>query len=125
MKLELSPAMQLAFNRARHVALRDRAAEVIARHMLIGILAEEEGKAAALLMDAGADWKCVQAHLGLPVVIDAALPPDLPLHPAMERVMAAARELAMHHGEEGSVSTAHVLLALLTVDETMRTPLTG
>ena len=120
MKLELSPAMQLAFDRARHLALRDRAAEVNARHLLTGLLAEEEGKAAALLLDVGTDWPRLQSKLGLPVEIDAALPPDLPLHPALERAMAAARELAVHHGEEGSVSTAHVLLALLTADDAMR-----
>lgn len=125
MKLELSPAMQLAFNRARRVAMRDRAAEVVARHLLTGLLAEEEGKAAALLMGAGTDWPRVQAHLGLPEQIDADSPPDLPLHPAMERVMSAARELAVHHGEEGSVSTAHVLLALLTADEATRVTLAG
>jgi thiamine-phosphate pyrophosphorylase len=116
MKLELSPAMQLAFDRARQLALRDSAAEVVARHLLAGLLAEEEGKAAALLLGAGAHWPSVQAHVGLPVQIDASMPPDLPLHPVLERVMAAARELAVHHGEEGSVSTAHVLLALMTAD---------
>src|SRR5690349_21038897 len=114
MKLELSPAMPLAFDRSRRLALSERALEVIAPHLLTALLAEDEGRAATLLIDAGADWPSVQSHLGLPRPLDASLPPDLPLHPALERVMASARELTIHHGGEGSVSTEHVLLALLT-----------
>lgn len=120
MKLEPSPALQLAFDRARHLSLRDRAAEVVSRHLLAGLLAEEEGKAATLLMDAGTDWPRVQAHFGLPITIDASTPPDLPLHPALEKMMSQARELAIHHGDEGSVATDHVLLALLTSDDALR-----
>ena len=124
MKLELSPALQLAFDRARQLALVDGAPEVVARHLLTGLLVEEEGKAAALLVQAGVDWPRLQAQLGLPASIDASTPPDLPLHPGLERVMSQARQLTIHHGDEGSVSTDHVLLALLTLDDKTRSDLT-
>jgi thiamine-phosphate pyrophosphorylase len=116
MKLELSPALQLAFDRARQLALRDQAAEVVARHLLAGLVAEEEGKAVALLIQTEMDWPRLQAHLGLPTPVDASTPPDLPLHPLLEKVMGQARELTIQHGGEGSVSTDYVLLALLTTD---------
>jgi len=125
MKLELSPALELAFARARHLALRDHAAEVVARHLLAGLLAEEEGRAAALVLQVGADWLRVQAHLGLPTAIDPANPPDLPLHPTLERAMKHARLLTIHHGDEGSISTDHVLLAVLTIDESACRDLTN
>jgi thiamine-phosphate pyrophosphorylase len=125
MKLEFSPALQLAFDRARQLALRDRAAEVVARHLLAGLCAEEEGKAVALLIQTEMDWPRLQAHLGLPTGIDASLPPDLPLHPLLDKVMSQARELTTYHGDEGSVSTDYVLLALLTTDEATRRELEG
>jgi hypothetical protein len=34
--------------------------------------------------------------------------------------MTQARDLAIHHGEEGSIVTEHVLLALLTALESTR-----
>src|SRR5437763_1013205 len=120
MKLEYSPALQLALDRARQLAMTQQGAEVTPRHFLCGLLAEEEGKAATLMTLAGADWPRLQSHLGLPVELDTSSPPDLPLHPSLEIVMAQARELASVHGDEGSISTDHVLLALLTKAESLR-----
>jgi thiamine-phosphate pyrophosphorylase len=120
MKLEFSPALQLAFDRARQFGLSERAAEVGPRHLLCGLLAEEEGKAVKCLIDAGTDWLRLQMRLGLPMSFDAAQPGDLPMHPSLANVMISARDLAVVHGDEGSISTDHVLLALLSKDETLR-----
>lgn len=125
MKLEHSPALQLAFDRAKQFAAKEQAAEIVARHLLTGLLAEEEGKGVALLIEAGTDWPRLQAHLGLPAQVDTATPADLPLHPSLQNVMSHARELTVHHGDEGSISTDHVLLALLTVDESLCRELAG
>jgi thiamine-phosphate pyrophosphorylase len=123
MKLEFSPALQLAFDRARQFATKDQAGEVDARHLLCGLLAEDEGKPVMCLIAAGTDWPTLQAHLGLTAPMEVASPGDLPLHPALATVMSLARELAVVHADEGTISTDHALLALLTKTEALRTEL--
>jgi thiamine-phosphate pyrophosphorylase len=123
MKFEFSPALQLAFDRARHIAVNDKATEVDARHLLCGLLAEDEGKAVMCMIAAGTDWPTLRTYLGLQTPIDASMPDDLPLHPSLVAVMALARELAVVHGDEGTISTDHVLLALLTKTDSLRTEL--
>ena len=83
MKFEFSPALQLAFDRARHFAARASAAEVEPRHLLGGLLAEEEGKGVALVIQAGADLPRLLAHLGLPATFTGSAP-ELPLAGGVE-----------------------------------------
>ena len=119
MKLEFTPALERAFDLARHVAVRDGSATIAPRHLLAAMLAEEEGKAAALLLNAGIDWPRLQTHFGLP--IDAATEAmRLPMHDSFQSILLRARELTASHGDEGSVSTDHMLLAILTVGATLR-----
>lgn len=129
MKLEHSPALQLAFDRARQFAIGTQATEASPRHLLLGLLAEAEGTAVTLLNQAGTDWSRLQAHLGLassPLPVGgegpklSGEPTDLPLHASLRIVMMQAGELAMHHGDEGTIVTEHVLLALLSVNEGLR-----
>ena len=124
MKLEFSPALQLAFDRARQIAGGEQSAAVTPRHLLRGLLAEEEGKAVALLTQAGTDWPRLQAHLGSPA-LDEIAPADLPLHASLRVVMRQAEDLAVQHGDEGSIVTDHVLLAFLTINESIRQELEG
>src|SRR3954447_9161646 len=102
MKLEFSPALQLAFDRARQIAVGEHSAEVMPRHLLRGLLAEEEGKAVALLIQSGTDWPRLQSHLGASALGEAG-PADLPLHASLPVVMLQAGELAVQHGDEGSI----------------------
>lgn len=125
MKLEFSPALQRAFDRARWLAVVEAAAEIAPRHLLRGLLAEEEGKPVALLVEAGIDWPRLQAHLGLTNPVDAIDTPDLPLHGSLRVVMMQAGELAIHLGGEASILTEHVLLAFLTAMESARNELAG
>jgi thiamine-phosphate pyrophosphorylase len=125
MKLEFTPALQTAFDRARHFATVARTLNVAPRHFLAGLLVEEEGRAAALLADAGADWPRVQQHLGLPAEVDLSKAHELELHPSFQVIMAQARDLAIAHGNEGSIATEHALLALLTVNSSLRQELEG
>ena len=106
-------------------ATRKQAVEVVPRHLLCGLLAEDEGKAVMFLIQAGVDMPRLQAHLGLPVSLDTSDVGDLPLHPKLQSIMTHARDLAVLHGEEGSSSTDHVLLALVTIDEPLRSELKG
>lgn len=124
MRLELSPALQFAFDRARQLATRDQAAEVTPRHLLIALLAEEEGKSVMLLTAAGVELPRLQTHFGLPMQIDTT-PGDLPQHPNLRDIMTQAGNLAIHHGEEGSIATGHALLALLMHDRSLCSELTA
>ena len=124
MKLEYSPALQLAFDRAGQIAAFEHSAEVTPHHLLRGLLAEEEGKAVALLTQAGTDWPRLQAHLGSVAPGEIATA-DLPLHASLRVVMLQAGELAVQHGDEGSIVTDHVLLAFLTINESIRKELEG
>lgn len=121
MKLELSPALQIAFDRACRRAHAESALQVTARHLLAGLLAEEEGMAVALLQSGGVDWPRLQAHLG--VMEEQGEVPEVPLHPALQNVLREAGELTLRHGQDGTISTDHVLLALLTIHESLRTEL--
>ena len=124
MKLEFTPALELAFDRARQFAACANLSEVMPRHLLQGILAEEEGKGVALLIQAGTDWPRLQAHLGLPAADSAETDPShVMLHDSCRDILRNAGDLARHHGDEGSIATDHVLLALLTLDEYLRTEL--
>jgi thiamine-phosphate pyrophosphorylase len=126
MKIELSPALQLAFDRARQLAADQRAAEVGPRHLLCGLLVEEEGQAVQALLHAGADLARLQAHLDLPTEIGLAEHlGDLPVHPKITSAMAQARDVAVLHADEGTISTEHVLLTLLTEEEALRNELAG
>ncbi len=125
MKLELSPALQLAFDRACLFAAREQAVEIVPRHLLLGLLAEDEGKPVMLLSAAGVQMPRLQAHFGLPAPLDALNSGDIPFHPSMQDIMAQARVLAVHHGDEGTIATDHVLLALVTKDECSRRELEG
>lgn len=120
MKLEFTPALELALERARAIAVMQQAVDVQPRHLLAGILAEEEGNAAALLMKAGIDWSRLRAKLNLPALGEAPANASLPVHPSVAEIMRIAREVAIRHGEEGSISADHALLALLTAIASIR-----
>lgn len=120
MKIEFTPALQHAFDFAQRLAGRSQAAEVELRHLLSGLFAEDEGKPAQLATAAGADWPRLQTHLGLPTTLNMSTLGNLPLHPAFREVMIHARELAIRHGAEGSISTDHALLAIVNRSGTLR-----
>jgi len=120
MKIEFSPALQIAFDFAQRLAGQRQSAEVELRHLLSGLFAEEEGKPAQLVAEAGADWSRVQELFGLPTTFADDGLPNLPMHPAFREVMQHARELAIQHGSEGSISTDHVLLAIVNRSGTWR-----
>jgi thiamine-phosphate pyrophosphorylase len=123
MKFEFSPALQIAFDRARQFAARAQCAEVEPGHLLCGLLAEEEGKPTALLVQAGTDLPRLLIHIGLPAALPETAATDIPLTNALRAVMTHARELASLHGDEGTISTDHVLLALVTKSDAIASEL--
>src|ERR1019366_1968399 len=124
MKLELTPALQRAFELARQFAARDQSPAIDPRHLVGAMLAEEEGQAVALLIAAGVDWPGLRSHFRLPIEAVSEVG-DRPLHNASQSMMIHARELAAAHGDEGSISTVHMLLAILTVGLSLRDELAG
>lgn len=116
---ENSPALQLAFERASRRALDEGVGEVAGRHLLVGLLAEDEGKPASLIMQFGGDWPAIQAELGLPFAFDSN-PAVAPQHASLRIIMLKAREIASRQGDEGNISTDQVLFALLTLNAELR-----
>jgi thiamine-phosphate pyrophosphorylase len=125
MKIEFSPAVQLALEGATRLAAKLDARRVSLRHLLCALLTEEEGAAAALVTSSGGEWPRIQAELGLPIDVPPGDMPEVPLDRSFPDVMSAARELAIAHGAEGTISSEHVLLALLSNDSELRSSLEG
>ena len=73
-----------------------------------------------LLLQAGADMPRLRAHSGFGRGTRAPALSELPLRASLQSTMIHARELAVAHAEEGTIATDHVLLALLTVHESLR-----
>ena len=125
MTLELTPALELALDRARRFAANEGAAEAMPRHLLCGLVAEDEGRSVVMLAAAGTDWPRLQAHLGLPAADTANDVSHILPHASIRSILASAGVLARHHGDEGSVATEHVLLAMLTSEQDLRDELAG
>jgi thiamine-phosphate pyrophosphorylase len=112
MRFEHSPALTFAIHRAVGYARRAGADAVAPLHLLLGLLADDEGQPATMLAAAGVARQRLGEGLGL---IEGA-PPDtdaLPLDTDCRAAMSRARELAMLYAAEGTLSTDQVLLALV------------
>jgi thiamine-phosphate pyrophosphorylase len=116
-KVDITPAAARALEAAQRWARLDNSA-VLPAHLLQGLLLEEEGRPWLLLAQAGLDPQRVrrQEHPG---DADAfALEPAL--HETAREVLARAHELVRTLGEECSIASEHLLLALLEVDVELR-----
>jgi thiamine-phosphate pyrophosphorylase len=123
MKIEYSPAVQVALDKAAVVAHRSGAAEIRPMDLLCGLMDEDEGHPAVLAQGAGVSLEKLR---GLVPSCDASDgPPDAPLGIVSNQILANARELARLHGSEGSVSSDMLLLAVLEVDPVARSLLEG
>jgi thiamine-phosphate pyrophosphorylase len=119
-RYEFTPALTLAVARASSLARRAGAAAIEPRHLLGGLLAEDEGRCAVLLSEAGLPAALLRTLGGLdqgPTPADAE---PLPLHEGSRATFAAARELAALYSEEGSVTSDQVMLALLQDNPELR-----
>jgi ATP-dependent Clp protease ATP-binding subunit ClpA len=119
MRFEHTPALTFALQRAAGYALRAGADAIAPLHLLLGLLAEEEGQPAVLLASAGVGRAELCQRLGL--LEDApADPEEMALHPDTLAILRGARELAMLHSAEGTLSSDQVLLALIDTSEELR-----
>jgi thiamine-phosphate pyrophosphorylase len=112
---ELTPAVVRAVEAARRYALSHGSAEVEPVHLLHGLLEEEEGRAAALVIAAGLDNSAYRASL--PPLKDASGELSaVPLHKQTEAALFAARRLARDLAGESTVASESLLLALFQTD---------
>jgi thiamine-phosphate pyrophosphorylase len=116
---ELTPAVERALGHARRLARSAGAEEVRPADWLHGLLAEEEGRAAAAAVRAGLDW---QAYVsGRPPDPSGDNPGPLPLQRAARAALREAGEWArMQLTEDASVAGDLLLLALLRTDDALR-----
>ncbi len=109
-RYEHSPALTLALARASGLARRGGSGAVEPRHLLLGLLAEDEGKPAVLLAQAGLGAEPLRLLVGQVIAADAEL---LSLEETVQAALSQARRLAVLHSEDGTITTDKVLLALL------------
>src|SRR5882757_9951261 len=104
MRFEHTPALTFALQRAGGYARRAGADAITPLHLLLGLLAEEEGQPAMLLASAGVGRAELCQRLGL--IEDAPVDPEeMALHRETQAVLDRARELAMLHSAEGTMSS--------------------
>ena len=116
---DLTPAVARALDMARAHACGLGVSEVLPLHVLHGLLAEEEGRAASLALAAGLDVSAFRASLVAPDGPLSADPPPLPLHPRAHSALFTARELAHELTGESTIVSECLLLALCRCDETL------
>src|SRR5260370_16442765 len=103
MRYEHTPALTVAIQRAGGYARRGGADAIAPLHLLLGLLAEEEGQPAVLLAGAGGGRAELCQQLGL--IEDApADPEEMALHAETRAVLGRARELAILHSPQRTLS---------------------
>jgi thiamine-phosphate pyrophosphorylase len=112
---EWTPAVARAAQAAQRYALQSNAAEAGPFHLLLGLIEEEEGKAAQLLAAAG--FALDRFRRPLPAPTDVPLPP---LGADAKAILSHASFLARDLEGEPVVSSAAVLVTLLRRDEELR-----
>jgi thiamine-phosphate pyrophosphorylase len=125
MKLEHTPALSIALQRAARLAAQG-GAEPGAEHLLRGLLAEAEGHAVALLRQAGWDeaaWRRLHPH-DAEGAADAGSPIP-PISAGVRHLLNLARTRMSAIAEEGSLATDQALLALLEHEPELRALLEG
>jgi thiamine-phosphate pyrophosphorylase len=121
--LDMTPAVSRVLEAARRWALLEDDAELQPSHLLQGLLEEEEGRPWQLLSQAGLDPGTLRRST--PVPEESAALEMLPVSQKVREIFRHARSLARGLGEEQSVASEHLLLALLELDDSLRQELQG
>ena len=119
MKIEYTPAVELALAKANTMAHRSGASEVRPVDLLHGLVDEEEGHPVVRALAAGANLEGLRRLF--PACETSGEPPTpLPLAPTTADILAHAHELTRLHGAEQSVSSDQLILAALEIDPAAR-----
>jgi thiamine-phosphate pyrophosphorylase len=116
----LTPAVGRAIEAARRHAQANQAAEVLALHLLRGLLEEEEGRAYSLAEAAGLSPMFLSGW-----TTSSSLPaaPEVPLADQTDRLLRQARAVAVEMTGENVISSEAVLLTVLRGDADARAAL--
>ena len=124
MRYEPTPGLLRALNRAAAWASLFAQAEVQLEHLFRGLIEDDESKPSTLLVQAGLERdKLTAMFFAGPFPMDAA--EGLPQSDSIADVLHHARQLARAHSEEATLTSDHVLLAVLTAAEELRQKLEG
>jgi thiamine-phosphate pyrophosphorylase len=127
MTLDLTPAVLRALASARLWAERLGDFDLAARHVLLALLEEEEGRAAQVLREHGLSIEALRGGL----FPQAAWPGERPafdphaadpraLMEGLHRLLRRARNVALELAGETTIASEHLLLAILQHDEESR-----
>src|SRR5262245_21976762 len=132
MRVDYTSAVALALEKAQTCARAERAAQVMARHLLQGLLHEQEGRAWAVVTHAGVDPGRLREALPARGDVESGGPrPPLAgsgpisVSAEVEAMLREAAELGRLLSAEHTVSSDQVLLALLRGDAGLRGELEG
>ena len=121
--MEFSPAIQFALEKAVSIASRRGSPQVVTQDLLHSLMNQEEGQPVVLVVAAGVSLENLRGLF--PIIEDVPGISDLPWEEATTEILAYAKKLARLHAAEGSVTSDHLLLALLEGDRACRTLLEG
>src|SRR5262249_3576503 len=110
-------AVQLAQLRACGQA---RGGQVLPEDLLSGLLEQEEGRAATLLVRAGANLRACTADFMFDLLCETAVVPPLPFEQSCLTIFDHAAELAVEWTTEHTVSSDALLAALLRHEPEIR-----
>lgn len=117
---EMTPAVARAVEVSQFRARRRGGAVVEPADLLHGLLLEEEGRAAVLLIRSGGELARIRGNLDVPGANPHRDDVALPLSPASQAVMLRATELAVELTTLHTVASETLLLALLQTDDSLR-----
>jgi thiamine-phosphate pyrophosphorylase len=118
----LTPAVSRAVEAAGRQARARRSAEVLPIHLLMGLLEEEEGRAAALAVAAGLSREQIEGWTR-PLTVPEPGDQDVGLAERTQNLLRQARILAAELSGDSTISSEAVLLAVLRGDERARAEL--
>jgi thiamine-phosphate pyrophosphorylase len=111
---DFTPGAERALTAASIWAQRLSAESVQPLHLMLGLLDEPEGAAAALIRRSGLDIERWRGPFLASSISEK--PATLPKSSLMEHVLGSARSLAREHAAERSISTELLVLAIVQVD---------
>lgn len=122
MHADCTPAAARALDAARAWARRHSAPVVAPIHLLLGLIEEDEGRAATLLRAAGIDASHLRSTivLTLPAETSPAVDADLPFAAESQAALEQARDLVFGDSLEEGLATEQILFALLRFDTALR-----
>ena len=118
---EMTPAVVRALEAAQVYARQRGSPEVQPIDLLHGLLEEDEGRAALLVVGAGLDHAAYRRSLADRPAPPQQDQPPLPLHPLTYASLREARALARDLSGEATVASEAILLALLRADPALCT----